>query len=451
MQNLFFNSISKLFITAALCVTLLSACGGGGGGTTVPLTAEQLAYNAALATYNAAVTVADYNAAIAKFEAFIPSYPGTRVDDAKFYIARATHELALIGLTSPFTNMPTLAQARTLYGVVVVTALNKSDDAQYQIGRTYYDELDYNNALIAFDRVLQDFKAPSAGDDAQYYIGRTKHEQALLAQIAVSPTPTAATLFTAARDAYTVLLTSPTFSLSTRRDDAQYQVGRTYYDLTTPNYTQAITEFNKVFNITLFTAPSVGDDARYYLGRSKHELALLPFPVYTLDHARAEYNSVITGYPLSNRRDDARYQIGRTFFDNLIPSAANYQLAINEFQSVLTTYCVTVIASACDNAQFFNARSIHAKAVLETAPPLLNLQPARDQYAVMNTRYPLSNRVNDAEFFSALTFHDEKNYCGEQTAMIAYVNKYSVIESPITAQAHLVDIAAGTGGHGTCP
>ncbi|MEQ1813173.1 MAG: tetratricopeptide repeat protein [Candidatus Nitrotoga sp.] len=544
MQTLYLNSISKLFITAVLGMALLSGCGGGGSSTTPP-SADQVAYNAALANYNAAGAapdpVAAYNAAIAEFTTFKNAYPlSTRVDDAGFYIARATHELALIDLAQPTpAGSPTLAQARIIYAELINTTSNRADDAQYQIGRTYYDVANYSQALIEFERVFDTNKypAPSAGDDARYYIGRTKHEQAVLAEAVTSGT--GAALFTAARTEYNQVLTTYC-PLSIRCDDAQYQIGRTYFDVAAPittDYSTALGHFQAVID-TYGTTASVADDARYYLGRSKHEIALLPaippaVPAYTLNDARAEYTLVLSNYctagvPLSTRCDDARYQVGRTYFDDPTPTVPNYQLAINEFQNVLDSYCATVIASACDNAQYFKARSIHERALLTTptidaaglesarteygvvlasyllssrrddaqyqigktyfdvgndaqaitefnkvldivlftapsvgddaqyykaramhnlANSIVLYDNARIEYAKVNvTAYPLSDRIDDAEFYSALTYHDSTQCAFEKTAMQAFVTKYFTSTVPGTvifvadANVHITDL-----------
>ena len=195
----------------------------------------------------------------------------------------------------------------------------RRDDAQYQIGRIYYDLTvpDYPQALIEFSKVLDLalFTSPSAGDDAQYYIGRTKHEMALL--------PVAVPAFTLqnARDEYAVLLT-PTYALSTRRDDAQYQIGRTYFDDPVPQYVLAITEFVNVLTPSLYTNPSVGDEAQFYKARSIHELALLGLPAlapYALADAITEYAKInATTYPGSNRIDDAAFYSIHARFPGLL-------------------------------------------------------------------------------------------------------------------------------------
>ncbi|MEQ1838424.1 MAG: hypothetical protein ABL858_08870 [Candidatus Nitrotoga sp.] len=421
---------------------LLSACGSN---STPPVATDRLAFNAAVVAFDITTDPVTLTAAELAFTNFIAAYPtSSLVDDAYYYIARSVHERAKLAqvAVNPTPSAVTLfTEARSRYSdtTTIPPTSNRADNAQLQIGKTYYDQTtlanNYGLALTQFTFVLTNFPTSSIADDAQYYIGRTKHEQALLAQIVVNPDPIAVTaLFTAARDAYTVLLTSPAFSLSTRRDDAQYQIGRTYYDLTIPNYTQAVTEFNKVFDTTLFTAPSVGDDARYYLGRSKHELALLPVvaPAYTLTQARADYSLVIAGYPLSNRRDDAQYQIGRTHFSE----GLNFATAQVAFEAVFVAANFPVL-SVADDARYYIGRSKHEQASLAEAilPGSGNtlFDAARIEYNQVLTLYctvgvPPSIRCDDAQFQIGKTYFDETTFLDNYTRAIT---EFSTVLDPL--------------------
>ncbi len=553
----------RFSVTTAVCVFLLSACGSN---STPPVATDRLAFNAAVVAFDITTDPVTLTAAELAFTNFIAAYPtSSLVDDAYYYIARSVHERAKLAQSAldPATVATAAAlftEARSRYSdtTKIPPTSNKVDNAQLQIGKTYYDQTtlpgNYGLALDQFNFVLTNFPTSSIADDAQYYKGRTKHEQALLAQIAVSLTAT--TLFDDARFEYNKLLTLPTYALSTRRDDAQYQIGRTYYDLTLPNYTQAITEFDKVFaNYNPLAAPaSVGDDARYYLGRSKHEIALLPAPIYTLADALTEYNLVLSNYctvgvpsarcddaqyqvgkthydvaipaatdystalghfqavidlygttasasdnaqyyigrskheiallpapiytlgdafaaynlvltsyctagvPISARCDDARYQVGRTYFDVTIPTATDYSTALGHFQAVIDLYGTT--ASAADDAQYYIGRSKHAQALLAQIavnPDLIAVTElftaARDAYNVLFTlAYNLSTRRDDAAFYSAMTFHDAEDCPNEKTAMTAFVANFSEAVSPIfnpDAQRHLNGVTSGGGGHNT--
>jgi len=551
----------RFSVTTAVCVFLLSACGSN---STPPVATDRLAFNAAVVAFDITTDPVTLTAAELAFTNFIAAYPTSNlVDDAYYYIARSVHERAKLAqiAVNPTPSAATLFdEARFRYSdtTKIPPTSNRADNAQLQIGKTYYDQTtltgNYGLALTQFNFVLTNFSTSSIADDAQYYIGRTKHEQALLAQIAVSPTPTAATLFTAARDAYGLVISN--YTTSTRRDDAQYQIGRTYYDLTIPDYTRAITEFNLVFQ---YTAPSVGDDARYYFGRSKHEIALLPAippapapaysladarteynlvlsnyctvgvpsarcddaqyqvgktyydvaipaatdystalghfqtvlstygttasasdnaqyyigrskhgiallpaippaaPAYTLADARTEYNLVLSNYctvgvSISARCDDAQYQVGRTYFDVATPTATDYSTALGHFQGVISTY--TTAASAADDAQFYIGRTLHEQALL--AIPTSTFPDARTAYLNVSTTYPSSIRLDDAAFYSAMTFHDANDCPNEQMAMSQFVTNFSVPSVPVSsifipeAQSHLEGIAQKSGGHSHC-
>lgn len=45
-----------------------------------------------------------------------------------------------------------------------------TDNAQYEIGRTYYDELNYPAAIAEFNKVLSNYATASVADEAQYYL-----------------------------------------------------------------------------------------------------------------------------------------------------------------------------------------------------------------------------------------------------------------------------------------
>ena len=425
MRYILLKNQLKFSITTVVCVFLLSACGSNSIPTIAP---DRAAFNAAVVAFDITTDAATLTTAELAFANFIRDFPASSlVDDAYYYIARSKHERAklaqsaldLITATTLFTD------ARNIYsdGLKIPPTSNKADNAQLQIGKTYYDQAtptdNYAQALIEFGKVLANFSTSSVADDAQYYIGRTKHEQALLAQIALD-TPAATALFNDARFEYNKLLI--TYVLSTRRDDAQYQIGRTYYDLTLPDYTQAITEFNRVFDTTLFTAPSAGDDARYYIGRSKHELALLPVaaPDYTLTQARAEYSLVITGYPLSsNRRDDAQYQIGRAHFDE----GLNFATALAAFEAVFVATNFPVL-SVADDARYYIGRSKHELALLPVVPPAFTLADARIEYLqVTSANFPGSNRLDDAQFQIGKTYFDEPTLANHYTLALDEFNK----------------------------
>jgi len=410
----------------------------------------------------------NYAGAIIEFDKVLnpTTYPSPSAgDDAQYYIGRSKHEQALIAqvTVNPNPTATTLFnEARTAYNVLFTATYNLStrrDDARYQIGRTYFDvaiptATDYSNALGHFQTVINTYGiTASSADDAQYYIGRTLHEGALLA----TPPGVNYTLANA-QVAYTTLLS--TYAVSTRRDDAQYQIGKTHFDALTPsieNYNLAIAAFNLVLS-TYTTAASSADDAQYFKARSIHEKALLAVapatPAAGLVEARTAYGVVLSAtYPVSTRRDDAKYQIGKTHFD-----AGDFDLALPEFEAVLTTpfTTATVKPSVGDDAQYFKARSMHALATTVAA-----YGTARAEYAkVTLANFPFSNRIDDAAFWSAFTYHDSTQCNAERTAMTSFVTAYQSSTTPSTivfvadANAHITDLniapSADSQNHQTC-
>jgi len=470
MLNISLKNIRKLPLTATLCVALLAACGGGGGGnTTATVSADQAAFNAVLVRYDAAGTAADpaaaYAAAIADFTTFKNGYSTSgRVDDADYYIARSKHELALLPV--PVDAVNNLAAALAAYTTLAASTSNKADNAQFYIGKMRYDKntsADYTAAIAEFNKVLA-YASPSAGDDAQYYIGRSRHELALIAQITAPGEIATLNLFNDARTAYSELIKPGTiYSLSTRQDDAQYQIGKTYYDTVgvgnapvPANYETAITELGKVVNYG-GTAASSADNAQYFKARSIHERALLATPPtgITLAEARIQYLELAkptTVYPLSTRRDDAQYQIGKTHFD-----AGDFDLALPEFEAVLTTpfTTATVKPSVGDDAQFYKARSMHELVNNQNTFVVGDFDAPRAEYAkVTLANFPLTNRVDDAEYYSAFTYHDSTQCNTERTAMTAFRDKYTDTTSPVfrpLAVAEIADlVGAPNGTHSPC-
>ena len=134
--------------------------------------------------------------------------------------------------------------------------------------------------------------------------------------------------------------------------------------------------------------------------------------------------------------------------------AADYSNALGNFQAVISTYGTT--ASAADDAQFYIGRTIHQGTVLGFAPPpsvTYTYPIARDEYLKVSTIYPGSIRLDDAAFYSALTFHDANDCLGEKGAMTTFINNFSATVSPTfnpLAQQHLDGIAKGTRGHSNC-
>lgn len=146
------------------------------------------------------------------FQAVLASYPtSSAADGAQYYLARAIHGLALAAAPGY-----TFLQARAEYAKLMTNypASVWADNAQFQIGKTYYDEANYATAIVEFNKVFN-YATPSSGDDAQYYIGRAYHKQLN---------------FIAARTAYGLVVTN--YPTSIFVDNASYHSALTYHDST---------------------------------------------------------------------------------------------------------------------------------------------------------------------------------------------------------------------------
>lgn len=307
-----------LIIVVVFCLSLLSACGQ----VVQPdasASAGDAAIDAALVHYDAE----NYTAAITQLTAFKNTYPNSPyLDEAQYFIGRSTHELAYLESIAPTAtlNYPyTFDAARAEYAKLINDPINNArkwaDDAQYQIGSTYFDQLSYLPALEAFEKVLA-YTAPSAGYSAQYYKARAIHALAKIEQAALQPTPSYPYTYDLARAEYTKLL-SP--SANARSDDAQYQIGMAHFDEgmgKAPNSAEdlalAMAAFDKVF---AYTETPLAADAQFYKARATHGWAVaLPNAPANFDLARAEY-ALVKNHPPNNWLDDAAYQSALTYDD----------------------------------------------------------------------------------------------------------------------------------------
>jgi TolA-binding protein len=452
-------------VATVICIFLLNSCGGGGGGGGYSAPADQQAYLAAVATYDAQ----SYTDAAAAFRSFIADYPNSNyIDNSHYYLGKSLYHLgdssgAIAEFDYVLQHYPSsslidnsllwkgksqqqLANIDFLAGNAAAAALKFADarasyqlviarypastlipDCNYQIALTYYDEDRFAEARPLFQSVFASDPNSSVADGSLYYLARTTHRLALLAAPGY--------ILAQARADYTLMMT--TFPLSTWADNAQYQIGRTYYDEL--NYVAAITELNRVF--ANYATPSIADSTYYYLARSIHELAVAGTPGYTYAQARAKYATVLTSYPASLHADNAQYQTGKTYYDEL-----NYVAAITEFNRVFANYAVP---SSADSAQYYLARSIHALALAAT--PGYTYAQARTAYGLVATNYPTSIFADNAVYRAALTYHDSTQCTLELAAMQAFAAAYPLSAYLANAQSHISDLALATPAtHTTC-
>ena len=310
-------------------------------------------------------------------------------DNALYFTGRSYHE----------TVPADYASARLTYQQLIADATSSwSDDAQYQLAKTYYDEagdaLDptsasydpvtadatamagYSTAITEFDNVVG---TSNRADGARYYKGRSLHKQAALVE--ANPTLSTTTYtqyFADARTAYQAVIDMGVASLY--EDNAQYRIGRTYYDealiaLAATDYSivlqalsDAIGAMSVVTTNTTYQASNSADNAYYYLGRSYQRAAEVPsanraaftggvdFTADNLATART-YFDVLTAsgsaFAASAWVDNALYETGNTWWAQVqngssTDQLADYTAALANYNRVLVDY--KGISSREDNA-----------------------------------------------------------------------------------------------------
>ena len=187
---------------------------------------------------------------------------------------------------------------------IIISAV--SDKFLFDGGVIYYNMGYYNNAIITFTQLINDYPESEYADNAQYYIGYCYEKklgyyiQALLE--------------------YQKLLEN--YSDSEFADDAQLGIGNCYY--ATKDYFQAIEEYQKV--ISNYPESSLLPLAQYSIGQSYRKLAYY-------EQAILEFEKVIGNYPNSEYSPPAQYYIAYSYYE-----AQNYEQAILEFQKVVYNY-----------------------------------------------------------------------------------------------------------------
>lgn len=242
------------------------------------------------------------------------------------------------------------------------SASTLADNAHYRIGRAYYDQGRYPEALVWFAGLLGPTPTAlyvdySAADTAQYYTARSVHRMAA-DPLHYPPSSYPEATFAAARSAYATFLAAyPDHSLA---DNAAYRAARSWYD--EGNYVEALARLRAVLAAT-FVDSSAFDNVQYYIGRSLQQMARDPlayppasYPEATFASARAAYALLDSSYPASLLRDNARFRIGLSYYDE-----AAYNQALAEFAVLITAQGTPLYPdySALDEAWFYRGRSWH--------------------------------------------------------------------------------------------
>jgi TolA-binding protein len=187
---------------------------------------------------------------------------------------------------------------------IIISAVN--DKFLFDGGIIYYDMEDYNNAIITFRQLINDYPDSEYADDAQYYIGYINEKklgyyiQALLE--------------------YQKLIEN--YPNSEFIDDAYLGIGNCYY--ITYDYYHAIEAYQKI--IDDYSQSNIAPLAQYSIGQSYRKLA---------NYAQAilEFTKTIENYPESEYAAPAQYYLAYSYYD-----AQDYNQAILEFQVTINNY-----------------------------------------------------------------------------------------------------------------
>jgi len=176
---------------------------------------------------------------------------------------------------------------------------------QFDKAMSYYNDQDYVNAIIEFEKLLNDYSDSIYADDAQYYLALSyKHLH----------------YYNSAILEFENFLS--VYSYSAFADDAQFNIGDCYYII--GNYDQALIEYQKVIN-NYFNSDLV-DDAQYSISHTYYNLNL-----YSL--AISSFQKVIDNYSSSEFANDAQFYVGYCYIE-----LKDFVEAIIELGKVIENY-----------------------------------------------------------------------------------------------------------------
>lgn len=176
---------------------------------------------------------------------------------------------------------------------------------QFDKAMSYYNNQDYVNAIIEFEKVLNDYSDSTYADDAQYYLALSyKHLY----------------YYNSAILEFENLLSA--YAYSAFADDAQFNIGDCYYIM--GNYEQAQIEYQKV--IDDYPNSDLADNTQYSISHS-----YLKLDQYS--SAISSFQKVVINYPASEFADDAQFYIGYGYTE-----LEDFVEAIIEFKKVIENY-----------------------------------------------------------------------------------------------------------------
>ncbi len=409
---------------------------------TCAATADETAYQAALAVYRSG----DFVAAQAAFDAFVTTWTpsgSARLANAQYYLARSIHEqakTALAAAPSPAAANVAVAQlatARTAYARVntIDPASSLVDDAAYQSAATYFDAGDYLTGLGELNAFLTVYRTLGSNriDNAQYLAARSIHERAVVRlsrAVTTADTNAAMTGFADARAAYARFpLDNPA---STLIDNAAYYNAISYFDA--GDFATAITALSAfMVNHPLST---LRDDAQYYLARTMDAQATqwlnqaltqadVDAAQLRFADARAEYDRVAVVDPASTLIDNAAFHVAQTHYN-----AGDMATAITALNGFATAH---PLSSLLDDARYFVGRAIHnqasrmlalARTQADVDAALLRFADARAEYARVPVINPASSLADNAAYQTALTRYHAGEFALAITDLSAFITQY---------------------------
>jgi TolA-binding protein len=337
----------------------IGAGGAGGSAMPDPTAPDEVAFQAALALYDAQ----QYPEAQAALEGFLAEYPNSvRADNATYLVARCQFELAdFAGAKAGFTAF--------LAGFPDSSLV---DDAQYYLPRCDYELGDFQAAVQGFTRFVAAYPDSTLVDNARYYLARS--------------------FFSLDDFAGTLSACAPVLDLadSGQRDACLYWSGRAADALgelegpTSARFAEAEGYFDRLF--ADYPEGAYEDNGRYYHGmvayhredyfvaQMRLDVMRAQFPmslyadnatyfsarcVYHLDDflgAAAAFEAFLAAFPESDYLDDGTYYLGRSHYEagRVSGDPTEYQAAIVAFDVVTTDHADGLYG---DNAWYYKLRA----------------------------------------------------------------------------------------------
>jgi len=181
-----------------------------------------------------------------------------------------------------------------------------ADYAQFYIGCSYYILSSFQTSINEFDKLLENYPDSKFADDAQYYIAYCNEKKLGYYSKALL-------------EYYELIYNYPD---SMWADDAQLGMGNCYY--ANGEYDNAIIEYQKVI--------SEYEDSTLH-GLTQYSIAHCYRKLSNYEEAIIEYTKVISDYPESDYSAPSQYYIGYTYYQEkeTLQAIAEFQKLINDY------------------------------------------------------------------------------------------------------------------------